>query len=207
MRSWVVWGARRVAPEGHADVAPGSLIEVLLEVSAYLKSRGIPHMLIGGIATTYWGEPRATLDVDLSVLVPDAELSKFLERLPSDLAPRAPQPVLEFIERTRVLPLRHSSGINIDLVFAVLPFEEEALERAIEVPIEGSFVRVVSAEDLVLMKIFSERPKDRGDVATILSRRWLELDHGYLEPRVIELSHLMEDPSILDRYRAGRPES
>ena len=42
---------------------------------------------------------------------------------------------------------------------------------------------------------------------TVLSRRWHELDHAYLEPRVIELSHLMEDPSILDRYRAGRPES
>lgn len=164
-------------------------------------------MLIGGIATTYWGEPRATLDVDISLLVPDAELSQFVERLPPDLVPRAPQPVLEFVERTRVLPLRHASGVNIDLVFAVLPFEEEALERAIEVPIEGSIVRIVSAEDLVLMKIFSERPKDQGDVGTVLARRWHELDHVYLEPRVIELSHLMEDPSILDRYHAGRPES
>lgn len=185
----------------------GSLIEVLVEVSAYLESSGVPHMLIGGIATTYWGEPRATLDVDLSVLVSDAELSMFVQRLPSNLAFRAPQPVVEFIERTRVLPLRHASGVDVDLVFAVLPFEEEALERAIDVPIEGSIVRIVSAEDLVLMKIFSERSKDRGDVETVLSRRWHELDHGYLEPRVMELSHLMEDPSILDRYRAGRPDS
>jgi hypothetical protein len=163
-------------------------------------------MLIGGIATTYWGEPRATLDVDLSVLVSDAELRVFVQRLPSSMVLRAPQPVVEFILRTRVLPLRHVSGVHVDLVFAVLPFEEEALERAIEVPIEGNSVRMVSAEDLILMKIFSERSKDRGDVATILSRRWHELDHDYLEPRVIELSHLMEDPSILDCYRAGRPE-
>lgn len=188
-------------------MAPGSLFEVVVEVSAYLEDSGIPHMLIGGIATMHWGEPRATLDVDVSVLVPDAELSMFVLRLPSNLVVRAPQPVLGFIRRTRVLPLRHASGVDIDLVFAVLPFEEEALERAIEVPIEGSFVRMASAEDLVLMKIISERSKDRGDVATILSRRWHELDHAYLEPRVIELSHLMEDPSILDRYRAGRPES
>ncbi len=76
------------------------------------------------------------------------------------------------MERTRVLPLRHASGVNVDPVLAVLPFEEEALERAIEVPVEGSIVRIVSAEDLVLMKIFSERPKDRGDVETIPSRRW-----------------------------------
>lgn len=186
-------------------MAPGSLIDVLVEVSTHLDSCRVPYMVIGGIATTYWGEPRATLDVDLSVLVSDAELSMFVQRLPSNLSLRAPQPVVEFILRTRVLPLRHASGVDIDLVFAVLPFEEEALERAIEVPIEGSFVRMVSAEDLVLMKIFSERSKDRGDVATVLSRRWHELDHAYLEPRVIELSHLMEDPSILDRYRTGRP--
>lgn len=175
-------------------------------MSAYLEYHAIPHMLIGGIATTFWGEPRATLDVDLSLLVPEADLSGFLERLPPHVVPRAPQPVLEFIERTRVLPLRHSSGIDIDLVFAVLPFEEEALERAIEVPIQDAIVRMVTAEDLVLMKIISERAKDRGDVATVLARRWDELDHAYLEPRVIELSHLMEDPTILDRYRLGRPE-
>lgn len=188
-------------------MAPGSLIEVVVEVSAYLENLGIPHMVIGGIATMNWGEPRATLDVDLSVLVSEAELSMFVQSLPSNLVSRAPQPVLEFIRRTRVLPLRHDSGVDVDLVFAVLPFEEEALERAIEVPIEGTFVRVASAEDLVLMKIFSERSKDRGDVESVLSRRWHELDHAYLEPRVIELSHLMEDPSILDRYRGGRPES
>jgi hypothetical protein len=61
-------------------VAPGSLLEVVVEVSAYLESSGIPHMLIGGVATTYWGEPRATLDVDLSVLVPYADLSSFVQR-------------------------------------------------------------------------------------------------------------------------------
>jgi hypothetical protein len=57
------------------------------------------------------------------------------------------------------------------------------------------------------MKIFSERSKNRGDVETVLSRRWHELDHAYLEPRVIELSHLMEDTLILDRYRTARPAS
>jgi hypothetical protein len=77
--------------------------------------------------TIYWGEPRATLDVDLSVLVPDTELTVVLEQLPSDLVSRPSQSVLEFIERTRVLPLRHASGVDVDLVFAVLPFEDEAL--------------------------------------------------------------------------------
>ena len=40
----------------------------LLEVVAALDACSLPYVLIGGLAVAFLGEPRATLDVDVSVL-------------------------------------------------------------------------------------------------------------------------------------------
>src|SRR6266545_2094552 len=39
------------------------------EISSVLESLHIPYMVIGGIANAIWGEPRATVDVDVTVSV------------------------------------------------------------------------------------------------------------------------------------------
>ena len=67
--------------------------------------------------------------------------------------------------------------------------------------VAGRTVRVVTAEDLVLMKIISERPRDIADAEAIVRRRVRELDRDYLEPRVRELSTALERDEILDRWR------
>ncbi len=67
----------------------------------------------------------------------------------------------------------------------------------------GVTIRFCTAEDLVLMKIISERPKDRDDVRQILSRQGDALDHAYLKPRVHELATLLERPEIEALYRGA----
>jgi len=44
-------------------------VNALRQVDAFLKARGIPYVVIGGIANAVRGEPRATHDADLKVLV------------------------------------------------------------------------------------------------------------------------------------------
>ena len=39
----------------------------LVELATALEDRGLPYVLIGGLAVSLSGEPRATLDVDISV--------------------------------------------------------------------------------------------------------------------------------------------
>lgn len=43
--------------------------DALAQVSSSRDSLSTPPMLIGGLAVSMWGEPRATLDVDLTVWV------------------------------------------------------------------------------------------------------------------------------------------
>lgn len=156
-------------------------------------------MVIGGLANAVWGSPRSTIDIDLTVVLAPGQVTALLESLGPAYRPRTADPE-SFATRTRVLPLRHSSGVQIDLIFALLPFEEEAVRRAVEVEIAGARVRFCTPEDLVLHKIVSDRDRDHQDVEEILRRRSATLDRDYLDPRIHELATLLEQPGIELRY-------
>lgn len=175
----------------------------LVEVARLLDANRLPYMVIGGLANLVWGLPRATLDVDVTVW---GGTRSFHELVPLfEPAFRVlPEEPVDFVATTRVLPLESSAGVRVDVVFGLLPFEEEAIARAVPRDVGGVTIRFCTAEDLVLMKIISERPKDRDDVRQILSRQGDALDHAYLEPRVHELATLLERPEIEALYRAGR---
>ena len=61
----------------------------LLEVVAILEEWKIPYMLIGGLAVAQWGEPRATLDVDITLWVEADQFETMVAKLASRLAPRS----------------------------------------------------------------------------------------------------------------------
>ena len=85
-------------------------------------------------------------------------------------------------------------------IFGLLPFEDEAIQRARPIRISGFDVRVCTPEDLILMKIVSERDRDIEDAAGIAIRRMKGLDVQYLEPRIKELAALLERPEIQERW-------
>ena len=58
-----------------------------------------------------------------------------------------------FVQRTRVRPLDTADGVRIGVIFALLPFELDAIRRARDVTIADRTVHVVTPEDLILMKI------------------------------------------------------
>lgn len=58
-----------------------SALEGALTLARLLDSLRVPYMVIGGLANAVWGEPRATLDIDVTVWVPDSELPDTVRRL------------------------------------------------------------------------------------------------------------------------------
>jgi len=173
---------------------------VLVDLAQRLDGAGVAYMVIGGLANAVWGSPRSTIDIDLTVVLDHGQVNSLLESLGPAYRSRTADPE-RFVTRTRVLPLRHSSGVQIDLIFALLPFEEEAARRAVAVEIAGVPVRFCTPEDLVLHKIVSERDRDRQDVKEILRRRGATLDRRYLDPRIHELATLLERPDMESWYR------
>lgn len=172
----------------------------LVRVAEHLGSLGIPYMVIGGMANAVWGVPRATLDVDVTVWVEPARPSQVVEGLARGFRLRVKEPG-PFADETRVLPMETPEGVAVDVVFGLLPFEHDAIGRAVERLVSGRAIRFASAEDLVLMKIISDRARDAADVEQILIRQREHLDRAYLDPRIDELAQILDRPDLRARYR------
>ena len=177
--------------------------EAIAALARALDRLSIPYMIIGGHANALWGEPRATLDVDATLWLPDSRVAELVEGLSPDFAPRVADPE-SFVRETRVLPVETAEGLGADLIFGQLPFEEEAIRRARPAEIGGQPVRFCTAEDLILLKIVSDRERDRADVRGVAGRQRGHLDLDYLEPRVRELAELLDRPEILELWLSAR---
>jgi len=166
----------------------------------FLEREHLPYMVIGGVANLFWGVPRTTLDVDITVWADANQIPSLVERLGSNfkLLPKHP---IEFIQQTRVLPLQTKTGIRSDLIFGLLPYEEEAIRRARSMPFAGREIRICSPEDLILHKLPSDRPRDREDVRGVIARMRSSLDREYLDPRVDSVACDLSRPDILAFYR------
>lgn len=177
------------------------LERALTDLARLFAESRIPYMVIGGMANAVWGEPRATLDIDVTLWVEEAAIPATVDVLSGNFRPLVADPT-GFIAETRVLPMESIDGVRIDVIFGMLPFEREAVQRAVPFAVAGVPVSFCTAEDLVLMKIISERDRDLADAREVVARRLPELDLAYLDPRVAELSAILERPEILARWRA-----
>ncbi len=171
----------------------------LRQITSFLVKERIPYMVIGGIANMLWGKTRLTQDVDITILCQEEEIPKFLEKL-ANIFQLLPADPFSFVQQTRVLPVFTNEGVRVDLIFARLPYEEIAIQRAKTVKFGKQMVRVCTAEDLIIHKIISERPHDLEDVEWIINRQSGRLDRDYLDPVVQNLSRLLERPEIWTFY-------
>lgn len=173
----------------------------LVLLARVLDAAGMPYMIIGGMANAIWGVPRATLDVDATVWT-DGDPADAIGVFDGPFRVRPAEP-RAFVAQTRVLPLETPAGVRVDVVFGLLPFEQEAIGRAISRRVAGHVVRFCTAEDLLLLKLVSTRQRDRDDVRGLLEVRASSLDRTYLDPRVRELAEVLERPQILEDYLRG----
>lgn len=79
--------------------------------------------------------------------------------------------------------------------------EQEAIRRATVKRVAGRDAHFGTAEDLVLHKMVSDRPRDRQDAEQIVHRCAVELDREYHDPRVHELADLLRRPSLWNDCR------
>lgn len=177
---------------------PAPLLAALGDLVAWLQAAQAPGIVIGGVAASLLGRPRVTRDVDVLVTLEQAGWGRFL-RLGRrfGFAPRRPD-AIEFAGQSRVLLVRHApSGIDVDVVFGALPFEEEAVANAVWVEVAGVRLPLPTPEDLVIMKAVAHRPRDLGDIEAVLDAH-PELDTRRVRRWVREFSTAMAMPDLLN---------
>jgi hypothetical protein len=173
------------------------LMEPLGDLNRWLTSCNVPHAIVGGVAATLQGEPRATRDIDAVVLIPEDEWGQFLQSAEAfGFVPRR-RNSLEFAKRSRVLLLEHRSGIGIDVSLGALPFEQEMIDRSRRVTLSGVELQLATPEDLIVMKSLAMRPNDLTDILSLLDANE-RIDLKRIRYWVRAFAKGLEAPEIID---------
>jgi hypothetical protein len=142
--------------------------EVVAALARALRRQGIDWYLLGAQAVIYWGRPRLSADVDVSVFFPRERAGELMAALAKEGLRPLVDDVDEFVARTRVLPVGHQgTGLPADVIFAGPGLEDEFRERVIRVEIGGETIPIISPEELLVTKILAGRPKDVEDALSL----------------------------------------
>lgn len=182
-------------------VAPaGDAVELLAALARAFAERRRRWYVFGAQAVVAHGRPRLTADVDATV--------ELVDETPAELAARleAHGFVLRFplasdrTEPPRLLPMVHTpSAMPLDLVIAAPGLDEEFLARAVHIDLGGVEIPVLSAEDLVGMKILAGRRKDLEDVRGVLVEKGAALDLARVRDLVRVFQEASGDTRLLRR--------
>lgn len=173
------------------------LFEAALEIQQFLGDRNWRFCIIGGLAVVRWGQPRATQDVDVSLLTGFGSEAFYVDAILQTFAGRLAD-ARAFAIANRVVLAKASNGVPLDIALAAVPFEEQVIVRATAFDFSPG-VRLVtaSAEDLVVLKSFAGRDRDWGDVEGILVRQTSRLDWDYIRTELELLCELQESAEPL----------
>ena len=182
------------------------LIRVAADLQTFCEARRWRFCFIGGLALQRWGEPRETVDVDVTLVTGFGGEEQFIVALLDRYEGRVRDPAA-FARTNRVLLLRAASGVGIDVALGGLAFEEEVVERASPFPFPGDVpLRTCSAEDLIVLKAFAARGRDWVDIEGIIVRQAGTLDWSYIDTQLAPLVALKEAPEILTELARRRTE-
>jgi hypothetical protein len=150
-----------------------------------LEAFGQPFALIGGLAVVLRARARLTRDVDFLVSVPAGRLDDLLSCAgraglswdEAEVRKFSPGGLLRF----RSPPDAQAGlGVSIDVLFADDAFSACVLRRATRVSVGEASIPVATVEDLVLMKLDANRPRDLDDVLALVDAHRDTLDLDYL---------------------------
>lgn len=183
---------------------------LLARIARALKQHDIAFMLIGGQAVLIHGEPRLTLDIDVTLGTGPDSLPSLLDAVDTMGGRPLPERIEDFVRDTFVLPVADvETGVRIDLIFSTTPFEAQAIERAIQVEVAGEAIPFATAEDLILHKLFAGRPRDTEDAEGIVRRKGEELDWEYLGRWAEEFARIPGREEVVTRLaelrKTGEP--
>jgi hypothetical protein len=176
-----------------------SLEPVLTAAVEALEALGLRYAVVGGLAVSAWGAVRATKDVDLYADLPEAirpALRRELEARDFDV------PAMEEeLRRFGVFRSRSRGGVFLDLFAAAGPLGEAILDRRRSSSIEGRTVWTISAEDLVTLKVFSDRERDQEDVVKLIALVGSKLDARYVTEWARRLDESLGGNDVSERWQ------
>jgi hypothetical protein len=154
---------------------------------------GIPYFITGSIASSYYGIPRYTHDIDVVVTISKQDSQEIL-RLFSGEGYISQEGIRDALSGTGMFNFIHSeTGLKVDFwIDRGEPFTKSCFARARQVELsEGFWVMMASSEDVLLHKVYWDHlmPSERQlrDAQGILSVLGEKVDMDYIQNWAKEL--------------------
>lgn len=177
-----------------------NLIKVFKKIVVFLNKEKVDYIIIGGIAVGIWGEPRATGDVDVDIILDKNEVEEFLDKLKKQGFTVSKKECLKGVKTTGTFQVR-IADCHIDFIIASIELEKEAMRRKRIIKLHGADAKLPTPEDLILLKIIPGRPKDIADAESIAIKNSGKLDRKYLLDWAMRLSDETEDTRIYNEIK------
>ncbi len=178
--------------------------DVLFEIVDVCETMQLDFSIMGGIAVRVHGIPRPTFDVDIELSVNQTQLDGFFarcEKLDYTVGDayrsgwRDEVGGMPLVKVKTYLPSGNS--VDVDIFINETPFQQSIMKRRQRFELSGRSLPFVTPEDLILLKLLANRPRDLGDVADVIFVQG-QLDETYLR-------HWAEILGITDRLAANFP--
>lgn len=162
---------------------------------APLEKAGIRYMIAGSVASSIYGEPRNTLDIDMVVLPDSNQISQFPALFPAEDYYLPPNEVIAIESRREANGhfniIHHNTGLKADIYLSrnhpALPW---ALEHTRRVPTATCEISLAPPEYVIIHKLgfYKESGHQRHlrDIAGMIEQQ--ELDQTLLQHHITALN-------------------
>lgn len=179
-------------------------IALMLASSAAFGRAGIEAAAYGGLTLGMYGEPRETRDADLAVAGVAADAARVA------LVEIGVMVVIAFTDMKfggcTLTRLSLVGGGQLNTVDLVTPrsarYATAMMSRSLIGTLRGESLRVVSAEDFVILKTLATRERDLEDARTVVDKQRLRLDEKLMGDEIELLATEINDHDIRGRFAA-----
>ena len=161
------------------------LSEAIEDIVGLFDSLGHEYALMGGIAVRVYGIPRATYDVDFTAAIRRDALADFFRRA-QEIGYAVAEPYLQgWVDQVGGMPLVKirlllaGREVDVDIFLSESSYQATLLSRRKWAKLNGIDAWLVSPEDLVLLKLLANRPRDVADVGDVFFMQG-QLDVEYM---------------------------
>ncbi len=169
--------------------------ELLKKVVKALEDAGIDYMVTGSIASSLYGEPRSTHDIDVVIVIEKSNAKQLIKAFPLPNYYLTEESIFEAIESKTMFNLLDAEhGDKVDFwILKEEPFDRSRFLRRCVEEIEGLKIEVSSAEDTILAKLNWAKlsggsEKQFKDALRVYEVQYQKLNLGYLDSWVKKLN-------------------
>jgi hypothetical protein len=163
-----------------SEIDEETFLSTLREATEIMDKAGFPYVVFGGIASSVWGRPRETRDIDFFIQPQHADgVLEAFDSAGFDTLRKDPQWLFKAAKNKALVDIifRSQGGIYLD---------EEMTARSVLKEYKSQAVKLIPAEDLLVQKavVYEEEiPHQWHDAVAIVSQP--QLDWDYLVRRAV----------------------